>query len=124
MVAATGLETRVTDGIVDAPEAAPNGDHARFDSGIGTVYRVLGELVARYELEDAAVVVDVPGLGRQVLCAGRRPLRNDERGLLKSPPGLYVEPPLDDPLLSELVVTVAHLGLRYDARDLGESEAP
>ena len=49
-------------------------------SGLATVYRALDELVARYELTDAALVVDVPGLGRQVLHAGRRPLHNDDRG--------------------------------------------
>ena len=48
---------------------------------------------------DAAVVVDVPGFGRQVLHAGRRPLRNDEQGLHAAEPGLYLDPPVDDPVL-------------------------
>jgi hypothetical protein len=96
------------------------GQSARFETGLGTVYRALDLLVAEQSLDDAAVVVDVPSLGRQVLRAGRRPLRDDERGLLDLPPGLYVEPPgggmepPDDPLVKELMVALAELGLRHD----------
>ena len=39
-------------------------------SGLGTIYRALDELVELYTLEDAAVVVEVPGFGRQVLQRG------------------------------------------------------
>jgi hypothetical protein len=91
-------------------------ESARVGSGIATVYEALNRLVELYALDDAALVVDVPGLGRQVLHAGRRPLRNDERGLLRAAPGLYLEPPLDDPALDELLLTVGALGLRYDTR--------
>jgi hypothetical protein len=90
-------------------------------SGIGTVYRALDRLVDLYALDDAALVVDVPGLGRQVLHAGRKPLRDDERGLLRSPPGLYLEPPLHDPALDDLMVTVGALGLRFDTRAMTPS---
>ena len=41
---------------------------------------------------------------------------SDEHGLLRSPPGLYLEPPLHDPALDDLMVTVGALGLRFDAR--------
>jgi hypothetical protein len=51
---------------------------AREGSGLATVYQALDDLVDLYSLDDAAVVVDVPGFGRQVLHAGRRPLRDDE----------------------------------------------
>ena len=61
-------------------------------------------------------MLDVPGLGRQVLHAGRKPLGNDEHGLLRSPPGLYLDPPLHDPALDDLMVTVGALGLRFDTR--------
>ena len=52
---------------------------AQDSTGLATVYRALDELVDLYALDDAAVVVDVPGFGRQVLHAGRRPLRDDDR---------------------------------------------
>ena len=111
------------------------GQSARFGSGLGTVYRALDLLVAERRLDDAAVVVDVPLLGRQVLRAGRRPLRDDDKGLLERPPGLYVEPaehgalePPDDPLVEELMVALAELGLRHDTvaleRTLGTPGAP
>jgi hypothetical protein len=89
---------------------------ARTGSGIATVYRALDELVELYALEDAAVVVDAPGFGRQVLHAGRRPLHDDEHGLHSAEPGLYLQPPLDDPVLSALMLALGALGLRFDAR--------
>jgi hypothetical protein len=90
-------------------------DAARSGTGLDTVYRALDHLVDRYALIDATVVVDVPGFGRQVLHAGRRPLRDDESGLHAAPAGLYLEPPVDDPVLAELVVALGVLGLRHDA---------
>ena len=92
-------------------------ESARVGSGIGTVYRALDELVDLYALEDAAVVVDVPGFGRQVLHAGRRPLRDDEHGWHAAPPGLYLHPPLDDPVLTDLMLALGALGFRHDAHD-------
>ena len=88
---------------------------ARSGSGLGTVYRALDELVELYALEDAAVVVDVPGFGRQVLHAGRAPLGDDEHGLHAAEPGLYLRPPLDDPVLSDLMLALGALALRHDA---------
>jgi hypothetical protein len=88
---------------------------ARESSGLTTVYRALDDLVDLYALDDAAVVVDVPGFGRQVLRAGRRPLRRDEQGLHAAEPGLYLEPPLDDPVLSRLMLALGALALRHDA---------
>ena len=88
---------------------------AQTSSGLATVYRALDDLVELYALDDAAVVVDVPGFGRQVLHAGRRPLRDDERGLHAAEPGLYLEPPLDDPVLTNLMLALGTLALRHDA---------
>ena len=91
-------------------------ESARLRSGIATVYQALDRLVALYGLEDAALVVDVPGFGRQILHAGRRPLRDDPRALHDAPPGLYLDPPLEDPVLDQLMQAIGALGLRYDAR--------
>ncbi len=92
-------------------------ESARVGSGIGTVYRALDELVDLYALEDAAVVVDVPGFGRQVLHAGRRPLHDDEHGLHAAAPGLYLQPPLEDPVLTDLMLALGTLAFRHDDRD-------
>jgi hypothetical protein len=105
----------------DAPHrAAPRPgallEPARDGTGLATIYGALDRLVDLYQLRDAAVVVDVPGFGRQVLHAGRRPLHRDERQLREAPPGLYLDPPLPDPVLDELMVGLASLGLRFDAR--------
>ncbi len=90
-------------------------ESARSGSGLATVYDALDRLVDLYSLRDAAVVVDVPEFGRQVLRAGRRPLRGDALRLHEAPPGLYLDPPLPDPVLDELMVGLAALGLRLDA---------
>ena len=90
---------------------------AREGSGLATVYQALDDLVDLYALDDAAVVVDVPGFGRQVLRAGRRPLRDDEARLHAAEPGLYLEPPLDDAMLSGLMLALGTLALRHDAVD-------
>jgi len=96
---------------------------ARSGSGIDTVYRALDLIVERYSLTDATLVVDVPGFGRQVLHAGRRPLPRDERRLHAAEPGLYLEPPLADAadaaVLADLAVALGALGLRHDARVRG-----
>jgi hypothetical protein len=88
---------------------------AREGTGLATVYRALEELVDLYALDDAAVVVDVPQFGRQVLHAGRRPLRGDEHGLHDAEPGLYLQPPLDDPALAGLMLALGTLAFRHDA---------
>lgn len=85
------------------------------DSGISLVYKTLDELVERYTLDDAAVVLDEPGLGRQIFRAGRRPLDADDEALLEAPPGLYTEPALDDPEIDRaLVLSLCTLALRLD----------
>jgi hypothetical protein len=96
-------------------------DAARHESGLTTVYRALDELVERYGLTDAALVVDVPALGRQVLHAGRRPLHNDDRGLHAAEPGLYLDPPVAEPVVADLMVAMGALGLRHDALASGHA---
>ena len=86
------------------------------DSGISLVYKTLDELVERYTLDDAAVVLDEPGLGRQIFRAGRRPLDADDEALLEAPRrGSTPSPTLDDPEIDRaLVLSLCTLALRLD----------
>jgi diguanylate cyclase (GGDEF)-like protein len=94
---------------------------ATSESGIALIYKALDALVDQFELDDAAVVIDEPGLGRQVFCAGRRPLGSEDEELLVSPPGLYTQPALenhgfDRSMMLSLCVLALRLDvLRYDA---------
>lgn len=96
-------------------------DLAANQSGLGLIYQALGNLVADYELHDAALIIDEPGLGRQVFTAERRPLEEDEEeALLAAQPGLYTDPVLptdfDATTLTSLCVVALRLDLlRYDA---------
>lgn len=96
-------------------------DLAADGSGLALIYRALDDLVARCGLDDAAIVIEEPGLGRQVFCAGRRPLDDDEEDLLRAPTGLYTSPELgaediDPAALVNLCVLALRLDvLRYDA---------
>lgn len=88
---------------------------AHNESGLALVYRALDALVAEFTLEDAAIVVDEPGLGRQVFRAGRRPFDEDDEALLDAPAGLYTEPPFDDHEFDrDLIVSICVLALRMD----------
>ena len=85
------------------------------ESGIATIYRALDVLIDQFGLDDATVVVEEATLGRQVFCAGRRPLRADEKGLLEAAPGLYTRPALDDQRLDRsLLQSLCELALRLD----------
>jgi len=89
---------------------------ANGESGIATIYRALDELIEQFALDDAAVVVEESTLGRQVFCAGRRPLRADEKELLGAAPGLYTRPALDDQRVDRsLIQSLCVLALRLDA---------
>ena len=94
---------------------------ATSESGIALIYKALDALVEQFGLDDAAIVIDEPGLGRQVFCAGRRPLGPDDEELLVSSPGLYTRPALDNhgfdrSLMLSLCVLALRLDvLRYDA---------
>jgi len=82
-------------------------------SGIGILYRALDDVVAFYGLEDAILVIDEPGLGRQVFRAGRRPLDNGSNFVLQSGTGLYTKPAVRD-LDEGFVVDVCMIALRLD----------
>jgi diguanylate cyclase (GGDEF)-like protein len=91
-------------------------------SGLGLIYKALDGLVERFGLRDAALILEEPGLGRQVFSAGRRPLDEDEEeGLLAADPGLYTDPLVEDGrfdatmLTSLCVVALRQDLLRYDA---------
>jgi diguanylate cyclase (GGDEF)-like protein len=88
---------------------------ASTDSGIAVIYRTLDALVAQFELEDAAVVLEEAGLGRQVFCAGRRPLGVGDEELLVAGPGLYTQPAVDNHNFDRtLLLTLCALALRLD----------
>jgi diguanylate cyclase (GGDEF)-like protein len=86
------------------------------------IYRALEMLVERFELRDAAIVIDEEGVGRQVFRAGRRPLDDaGEAELLHAEPGIYTDPELEEgrfdaSLLTSLCVVALRLDLlRYDS---------
>ncbi len=91
-------------------------------SGLAIIYHALDALVAEHGLADAAVVIEEPGVGRQVFRAGRKPL-DDPGGeaLLDAPAGLYTDPPLragsvDASLVTSLCAVALRMEmLRYDS---------
>ncbi len=101
--------------------AALAAELAANESGLAIIYRALDALVAEYGLEDAAIVIEEPNLGRQVFRAGRRVFDFDDEALLSAPPGLYTEPALaerdfDRTLIALLCVLALRMDvLRYDA---------
>ncbi|HEY1737396.1 MAG TPA: GGDEF domain-containing protein, partial [Acidimicrobiia bacterium] len=90
-------------------------DLAGTESGLAIIYRALDALVEAHRLEDAAIVIEEPNLGRQVFRAGRRVLDEDDEALLAAPAGLYTEPPLPEEDLDRAMVnSVCTLALRMD----------
>jgi diguanylate cyclase (GGDEF)-like protein len=88
---------------------------ANSDSGIALIYRSLDALVEQFSLDDAAVVLEERQIGRQVFCAGRRPLGAEDDELLVAPPGLYTQPALDhDDFDRTLLLSLCVLALRLD----------
>lgn len=98
------------------------GELTTSQSGLSIIYHALDTLVADHDLLDAAVVLEEPGLGRQVFRAGRKPL-DDPGGeaLLDAAPGLYTDPALsagrvDASLVTSLCVVALRMEvLRYDS---------
>ena len=98
------------------------GELTTSQSGLAIIYHALDTLVADHDLVDAAVVLEEPGLGRQVFRAGRKPL-DDPGGeaLLDAAPGLYTDPALtagrvDASLVTSLCVVALRMEvLRYDS---------
>ncbi|MGH8984790.1 MAG: GGDEF domain-containing protein [Acidimicrobiia bacterium] len=88
-------------------------------SGIGVLYRALDEIVESLGVDDAILVINEPGPGRQVFRAGRKPLENGAEELLEWGTGLYLEPEapaFDDTLVVNLCLIALRLDLlRYDA---------
>ncbi len=90
-------------------------DLAANESGLAIIYRALDALVAEHGLDDAAIVIDEPNLGRQVFRAGRRVLDEDDEALLSAPEGLYTEPALADTDFNRsLITSMCVLALRMD----------
>lgn len=90
-------------------------DLAANESGLAIIYRALDALVAQHNLDDAAIVIDEPNLGRQVFRAGRRVLDEDDEALLSAPAGLYTEPALPEGDFDRrLIESMCILGLRMD----------
>ncbi|MFN8015288.1 MAG: GGDEF domain-containing protein [Acidimicrobiia bacterium] len=83
--------------------------------GIGVVYKALYELVEENNLLDAVLVVEEPGLGKQVFTYDRRPLTQEDEEFLNAEPGLYTTPSIG--LSQEEALTLSRLcavGLRID----------
>jgi diguanylate cyclase (GGDEF)-like protein len=88
---------------------------AQHESGIALIYRALDALVEQFALEDAAIILEEPVLGRQVFRAGRKPFDEDDEALLDAPAGLYTEPPFDDHEFDrDIIVSLCALALRMD----------
>jgi diguanylate cyclase (GGDEF)-like protein len=90
-------------------------DVATTESGMALIYRALDALVAEFGLEDAAVVLEEPGLGRQVFCSGRRPLGPADEELLRAAPGLYTRPAIEHGAFDRsLLLSMCSVALRLD----------
>ncbi|HEX2736761.1 MAG TPA: hypothetical protein VHP57_01350 [Acidimicrobiia bacterium] len=88
-------------------------------SGIALIYRALDTLVEHFELNNAAVVIDEPTLGRQVFSFGRQALDDHEQLALARAPGLYTDPPIGPAQFdASMLTTLCAVSLRLDlARD-------
>ena len=83
--------------------------------GIGVVYKALHELVDENQLQDAVLVVEEAGLGKQVFTHDRRPLVGADEQYLNFEPGLYTTPSIS--MTTEEALTISRLctvGLRID----------
>lgn len=90
-------------------------DLASNESGIAVVYEALDGLVEQFSLSDAAMVLEEPGFGRQVFRSGRRRIDGGDLALLDAEPGLYTDPPLDDPSVDPTLLTsLCTVALRLD----------
>ena len=78
-----------------------------------------------FELNNAAVVIDDPTLGRQVFTFGRQALDDREQLALARAPGLHTDPPLRPTQFdASTLTTLCAVSLRLDlARDDASCEA-
>jgi diguanylate cyclase (GGDEF)-like protein len=88
-------------------------------NGIGVIYRALDLLVAHFELDDAALVVDGSDLGVQVFRSRRRPLSPEHAWLLSAAPGLYTSPKVKFDTSLLLVLCAIALDLDVEHHDAG-----
>ncbi len=83
--------------------------------GISVIYKALNELVNENSLNDAVLVVDEPGIGRQIFTFDRRPLEGKDEEYLNLDPGLYTSPKIE--MSAEDSTSISRLctvGLRID----------
>lgn len=105
-------------GIGELADLAPTSlarDLVEAESGVRFVYTMLDRLVESGSLEDAALVVDDPALGRQIFRAGRRPPWDwPLRPLAELPPGLHTIPDHGDEDLDTAAVSLSSVALQLD----------
>lgn len=83
--------------------------------GISVIYKALNELVIENSLNDAVLVLDEPGIGRQVFTFDRRPLVGNDEHYLELEPGLYTSPKIEmTPQDSAAISRLCTVGLRID----------
>ena len=101
-------------------------DLAAAPSGLTFVYRCLDELVVRWGLVDALLVVDGVATGRQVFRAGRRPVDGPWAGPLaaEGQRGLHTDPLVLRPEEAEGVVGLCEVALRLDLLDHDATHDP
>jgi diguanylate cyclase (GGDEF)-like protein len=111
---ADGLLSKLTALLVDAP------------SGLAFVYLALDLLIERWELADAIVVAEVRGAGRQVFRAGRRPLDGEwaSRLAASADRGLYTNPIILEPEVTDGIVGLCEIALRLDVLDHDATHDP
>jgi diguanylate cyclase (GGDEF)-like protein len=95
-------------------------------SGLAFVYRCLDELVERWNLNDAMLILDTPATGRQVFRARRRPVEGRWAGTLAANGGrgLHTDPVLLEPDVAEGVVGLCDVALRLDVLDHDATHDP
>ncbi len=101
-------------------------DLAAAPSGLEFIYRVLESLVSGFKLEDAVMVLDDPGIGRQVFRADRRGV--GEASWLGDPlsvePGLHSLPGTVERSTGQSVAQLCQVALQLDLRRHDASRDP
>lgn len=83
--------------------------------GISIIYKALNDLVNENTLNDAVLVIDEPGIGRQVFTYDRRPLVGKDEQYLDLDPGLYTSPRVEMTVEDSKTLTqLCTVGLRID----------
>jgi diguanylate cyclase (GGDEF)-like protein len=66
------------------------------DTGISLIYRALDLLATNYYLQKVSIILDEPGVGKQIFINGRSPISSEDEDILEAPPGLYSDPLIED----------------------------